>query len=199
MRDSILMSLRTHIPWINFSGSSSKVKYDGCGNFSSSYSAFSGLGTRDFSFTRISNSSHHGPSLWGHYNHSHGGHWGGYNHYSGWSRIGAGLAAFASGFSLSNWFGGWFSRPSVSSTQNYYSGLQSKYPSQASEVVYRPKIVVKKELVTDEKTGLQKIRTTTTKTWIVSEDGTTDPIREEIDLTKDKETDKSNKSVKSDK
>lgn len=47
------MSIRTHIPWPNISGSYYKTS-GGCCNKTTSFSEFSGLGTRDFRFTRVS-------------------------------------------------------------------------------------------------------------------------------------------------
>ena len=47
------MSIRTHIPWPNISGSYYKTS-GGCCNKTTSFAEFSGLGTRDFRFTRVS-------------------------------------------------------------------------------------------------------------------------------------------------
>ena len=111
------MSIRTHRPWIDFSGSSTKFVKDGC-NSSYKYSAFSGLGTRNFNFTHISEQNSCGYNSYGCggyggifsksygslYGQSTGGYIGGYSggysssYYSGYS------AGHCHGHGGSNWF-----------------------------------------------------------------------------------------------
>ena len=208
MRDSITMSIRTHIPWLNFRGGGTKIIRDGCSSmFKSSW--FSGLGTRNFRFMHISNSTSCGHRNVGH----HGFDFRRSNSIPSWfGNIGRFVQGYATGFSLGNLLGGGALNWRSSANWNSYSSynLYNSYMPYASSVktitnnywvdkngnvsttkpegfdtqstsdnaIYVDKTVKKIVKEKDPITGEDVYRTIITKTKVKSPDGSKNPIVE---------------------
>lgn len=181
------MSIRTHIPWPNISGSYYKTS-GGCCNKTTSYYAFSGLGTRDFNFTRVSQNNsccNSGYNRYG-YGSSYGYGYGYGNYYGGGGCCGGGSNWFVktmqwlnvamAGTSLIGGFIGLFSSNN-SQIKDANNGTLAQKQGDNDGKVYRNKTVV---TVTEETGagGVKSYKVTKTTTRVESTDGKTTDIVE---------------------
>ena len=179
------MSIRTHIPWPNISGSYYKTS-GGCCNKTTSFSEFSGLGTRDFRFTRVSQNNSCCNSGYSGYGYGYGTDYGFANYIRGGGCCGGGSNWFVktmqwlnvamAGTSLVGGFIGLFSSNN-SQINDANNGALAQNQGAKDGKVYINKTVV---TVTEEKDAQGNVSYKVTKTTskVESTDGKTTDIVE---------------------